>query len=277
MNYRHAYHAGNFADCMKHAVLVWLLQALARKPAPFGVLDTHAGAGRTVLDFGPAARTGEWRQGIARLMDQPAPTLDAYLSRLPTMHDTPPVYPGSPLLIRGLLRPDDRLTCCELQPNDAQALRRLFARDRQVSVHHRDGYEALRALLPFPQRRGLVLIDPPFEQPDEFTRLLDGLRTAYTRCPGHVLVGWYPIKGRAPVRMFQDALRASGMPDVVAAELLLREPADAARLNGCGLVIINPPYQAEDALPSILAALADRLGTDERGRCNAMTRFELVL
>ena len=316
MNYRHAFHAGNFADCMKHAVLVWLLRALARKPAAFAVLDTHAGAGWYALDDGPAQRTGEWRAGIARLLDDPpAPLVDyvglvkakgfapgphwgrrpqtpldfgtsdgtdeAENARFPKA-DRPLVgfgatpqscrestsidpYPGSPALIRALLRPDDRLICCETHPEAAAALRRLFARDAQVSVHARDGWSALGALLPPAQKRGLVLIDPPYEQGGEHARLAAALATVAERFPAAIVAGWYPIKHLAPVRALHETIRLRGPRDTVAAELWLRDPTDPARLNGCGLLVRHPPWHWDDAWPPLLAALLDRLGNGEPG------------
>ena len=260
MNYRHAFHAGNFADCVKHALLVWIVRALARKPAPFRVLDTHAGRGRYDL-MGEAERTGEWRDGIARLLgDPPAPLAD-YAGLVERLG----LYPGSPLLVRALLREGDRLACCELHPEDAAALRRLFAGDGQVSVHHRNGYEAVRALLPPPERRGLVLLDPPFERDDEWDRLLGTLREGARQFAGGVQVAWYPIKGRAAPRAFHDGIRDAGLRDAVAAELWLREPVMASRLNGCGLLVRNPPYGFEAEAPGILAALLERLGQGEAG------------
>jgi len=269
MNYRHAFHAGNFADCMKHALLVWLLRAMARKPAPFAVLDTHAGIGAYDLSGDEARRTGEAAGGILRLLENPAPALDDYLGLVRGLG----LYPGSPALIRAVLRPGDRLICCELHPEEYGALRRRTARDRQIFVHRRDGYEALTALLPPAEKRGLVLIDPPYEAGDEFERLAAGLRAGVARFPAGVFAAWYPVKHRAPVRAFHGALRDSGVRDIVAAELLLREPLDAARLNGCGLVVINPPWRFEAEAPGILQALLDRLGHGEPGAAVGVERL----
>jgi 23S rRNA (adenine2030-N6)-methyltransferase len=269
MNYRHAFHAGNFADCLKHAVLVWLLHALRRKPGGFFVLDTHAGPGRTELMSGPAARTGEWRRGIARLLDDPPEPLADYVALVQRLG----LYPGSPALAAALLRPDDRLVACELQPEDHAALRRLFRDEPRVAVHRRDGWEALGALLPPQQRRGLVLVDPPYEETDELVRLAAGLRTGHRRFGAGVFAAWYPIKHRAPVRAFHNAMGNSGIRDIVAAELWLREPIDPARLNGCGMLVINPPYRFQDELTPVLAALVARLGDGEPGARTALTRL----
>ena len=268
MNYRHAFHAGNFADCVKHALVVWIVRALARKATPFRVLDTHAGRGRYDL-LAEAERTGEWRDGIACILGDPPPPLADYAGLVERLG----LYPGSPLLLRALLREDDRLACCELHPDDAAALRRLFARDRQVAVHHRDGYEAVRALLPPPERRGLVLLDPPFEQDIEWDRLLAALQEGARRFAGGVYAAWYPIKGRAAARAFHNRVRDAGLRDVAAAELWLREPVDAARLNGSGLLVRNPPYGFEAEAPSILAALLERLGQGEAGQGTRLVRI----
>jgi 23S rRNA (adenine2030-N6)-methyltransferase len=285
VNYRHAYHAGNFADVMKHALLVWLLRAMARKDKPFLVLDTHAGTGAYDLNAPEALRTGEAFTGIFRVLDATEPALANYLGLLGRLG----LYPGSPSIAHALLRPGDRLVCCELHPEDAALLRRHFAGPRNapenraengaengaenVAVHVRDGYEALKAFLPPPERRGLILIDPPYEAPDEFTNLAAMLRAAHARFATGVFVAWYPVKHRAPVRAFHAALRESGMRDIVAAELLLREPLDPARLNGCGLVVINPPWQFEPNAQAILAALLAHLGQDEPGAAAGVTRL----
>jgi 23S rRNA (adenine2030-N6)-methyltransferase len=268
MNYRHAFHAGNFADCMKHALLVCLVQALMRKPAPVFVLDTHAGAGWYDLNSEPAIRTGEAGQGIRRLLEATSGPLGTYLGLVRQLG----VYPGSPALVRAMLRSQDRLACCELHPEDAAALRRHFARDPQVAVHARNGWEALRGLLPPQEKRGLVLIDPPYEDRQEFASVVNGLVQAHARFRTGVLAAWYPIKHRAPVRDFLGAVRAGGIPDIVTAELWMREPVDPARLNGCGLLVVNPPYRFEQEAAPILAALIDRLGGREVGEGWAVTR-----
>lgn len=269
MNYRHAFHAGNFADCMKHALLVWLIAAMARKPSPFFVLDTHAGAGHYDLDAVPAARTREADGGILRLLAAPSDPLAAYLSLVRRLG----LYPGSPSIIEALLRPDDRLACCELHPEDAAELRQLFARNPAIAVHRRDAWEALRGLLPPSQKRGLVLIDPPFENPDEFTRLTEGLKLGHSRFRTGVFAAWYPIKRLAQVRQFLTSMRETGIHDIVTAEFLLREPLDPTRLNGCGLLVVNPPYQFETAALSILTALLDAIGTGEHGQSVTVTRL----
>ena len=285
MNYRHAFHAGNFADCMKHALLVWLIEALARKPAPFCILDTHAGAGQYDLETGPATRTREADSGILRLLATPGrpevvgsgptmtggghPPLEPYLTVIRRLG----LYPGSPAIAAALLRPNDRLICCELHDEDAVTLKQLFARDPAVAVHRRDGWEALRALLPPKEKRGLVLIDPPYEDAEEFTHLIAGLKLGHARFRTGVFAAWYPIKRLAQVRQFLTAMRDSGIRDIVTAEFLLREPLDPARLNGCGLLVINPPFQFEAAATSILTALLATIGLGEPGQAVAITRL----
>ncbi|MBL6456639.1 23S rRNA (adenine(2030)-N(6))-methyltransferase RlmJ [Belnapia sp. T6] len=272
MNYRHAFHAGNFADCMKHALLVALLRALAAKPKPFRVLDTHAGIGAYSLAAPEAVRTGEAERGILRLLDLETGPLADYLA-LVRAAGAPAQYPGSPALIRALLRPEDRLLACELHPEDHAALRARFRGDLQVAVHLRDGWEALRGLTPFPERRGLVLVDPPFEQEGEFERMAAGIALVAHRFRAAIQAHWYPIKHRAPVRAFHTALQESGVRDLIAAELWLREPTDPQRLNGCGLLIANPPWHFEEEAGAILPALLDRLGSREAGEGWAVTRI----
>lgn len=270
MNYRHAFHAGNHADCLKHALLLALLRGLARKPAAFAVLDAHAGRGTYDMAAPEALRTGEVARGAARL--QPVPALAEYLA-LVADAGFPVHYPGSPALIRAVMRPQDRMVCCELHPEDHAALRRLFARDAQVAVHKRDGWEALGALLPFPEKRGLVLLDPPFEREGEFERMVAGISLINRRMRGAVIAAWYPIKHRAPVRAFHHALHESGVRDILDCALTLREPTDPQRLNGSGLIVVNPPFGFETEAAGILGALIAALGYGEPGEGVDVTRL----
>ncbi|NVN04266.1 23S rRNA (adenine(2030)-N(6))-methyltransferase RlmJ [Asaia spathodeae] len=267
MNYRHAYHAGNFADMMKHGLMLVILRHLLRKPAGFCVLDTHSGCGVYDLDSIEAQKTGEWRDGIGRfeaIPEGPKELVD-YLTSIEAF-GAPARYPGSPSLIASLLRPQDRLICCELHPEDAATLRRNFRQHSQVAVHERDGYGALKAFLP-PRdlKRGLILIDPPFEQGDEFARLADAIQTSRKLFPMGIVAAWYPIKHRAPVRQFHDSLRDAGLRDLLDCSLLLRTPTDPTRLNGCGLLVASPPYRFEEQAQTLLDALLPVLAPDGEG------------
>ena len=263
MNYRHAYHAGNFADVHKHAVLTLLLAHLRRKDAPFHVLDTHAGIGRYDLDGAEAGKTGEFAGGIAKLLDGAAdhPLLAEYL-RLVRAENGAGVlrfYPGSPLLARGGLREEDRLTLIELHPEDAETVRALFRRDRQVTVREEDAYRALKACLPPRERRGLVLVDPPYEAKDEFQTLTRGLGEALRRWPTGIYALWYPIKSPAEVARFTGELVNFGKP-CLTCELMLHEPEDETRLNGSGLALINPPWRIDQQIEALLPPLHEALG-----------------
>jgi 23S rRNA (adenine2030-N6)-methyltransferase len=268
MNYRHAYHAGNFADCFKHALFLLLLRAMQRKDKSFLVLDTHAGIGSYDLASGPAAKTGEWRDGIAKLLDAKPPALADYLALVETLG----LYPGSPAIAAFLRRENDRLVCCELHPEDAATLKSSFTGVQKIAVHERDGYAALKAFLPPPEKRGLVLLDPPFEHPDEFFHLTAALKFGHERFHTGVYAAWYPIKTRAPVRDFLAGLKFTKLRDVISVEFLRCPATDPARLNGCGLLIVNPPYGFEtEALP-ILQSLCDILG-----EANASYAIERVI
>jgi 23S rRNA (adenine2030-N6)-methyltransferase len=273
MNYRHIYHAGNFSDVVKHAVLALLLERLRAKDTPFCVLDTHAGIGRYDLHSVEAGKTGEFRSGIARLLDRtdlPA-ALSPYLDAVRALNPEDPRpealrwYPGSPRLARALMRPGDRLVLAELHPEDAAILKREFADDRVVAVHHMDGWLTLKAFLPPPERRGLVLIDPPFEQPDEFDRLVQGLTLGHKRWPTGIFALWYPIKERPAVWRFHEALERTGIPRIIAAEVTVFPEDTHMRLNGAGMVVVNPPWQFDSALETLLPALHRALGAEAGG------------
>jgi 23S rRNA (adenine2030-N6)-methyltransferase len=274
VNYRHAYHAGNFADVVKHAALALVLEHLAAKDKPFAVLDTHAGIGRYDLAAIEAEKTGEYRDGILKVLDRPHPALAPYLRVVAALNAPgqaePRFYPGSPELIARLARPQDRIQLVELHPDDAAALAESYAGDRRVAVYGEDGYAALKALLPPQPRRGLVLIDPPFEVTDEFDRLARGLRHAHRRFATGIYLLWYPIKARAPVAAFHAELAQGDVRRITVAELLLRPADDPERLNGCGLVIVNPPWQLAATLAELLEWLRGRLAP-QSGRVRVET------
>ena len=261
MNYRHAFHAGNISDVFKHAVLVQLVEHLLQKDAALCVIDTHAGQGRYDLTSEAADKTGEFRAGIGRLLAEAVPpALARYAALVQTAQPTPPVlqiYPGSPALLQALLRPHDRLILMELHPEDAAVLRREFRADARVHVHERDGYEGLRAFVPPRERRGFVLIDPPYEAPDEMTVLVDALADAWRRWPSGQYALWYPIKERGAIDRFHGALATAGLRKLLVAEFL---PTRDQSLRGSGMILVNPPWRIEDRLGALLAALGPALG-----------------
>ena len=271
MNYRHAFHAGNFADVVKHAVLARILVHLAGKPAAFRVIDTHAGAGLYDLAGAEASRTGEWRDGIGRLAaaelaPQVRELIAPYLDVVTGFNRGTPIitYPGSPALARALLRRQDRLTACELEPGAARTLADQLGGDLRIKVIAIDGWTALKAYVPPKERRGLVLIDPAFEQPDEFTRLADALIAAHRKWPTGIYQLWYPIKDRREGEAFARRLADSGIPKILRVEVEVA-PIDPERLNGSGLVIVNPPWTLERELKILLPALMSVLARTGKG------------
>jgi 23S rRNA (adenine2030-N6)-methyltransferase len=277
MNYRHAFHAGNHADVLKHVALLALCDALLAKPAPVFALDTHAGRGLYALSGEAARRTAEADDGVAKLEASRAaagfaPAIERYLGAIESCRGAhgADAYPGSPWLLAHALRDDDRIACCELQEEEAAALRHAFHFDPRVAVHRRDGYAAMKALLP-PNiegrryARGLVLVDPPYEaQLAEFDMALAALKEGIARWPQGVFALWYPVKQR---RALQPFLRAAGKLATKAGgglrvELLVRPDDSPLRMNGSGMLLLNPPWRIEatlaPALVQLHALLADR-------------------
>ncbi|MDX2204402.1 MAG: 23S rRNA (adenine(2030)-N(6))-methyltransferase RlmJ [Hyphomicrobiaceae bacterium] len=283
MNYRHAFHAGNFADVLKHAVLARVIDYMKRKQAPFRVVDTHAGIGRYDLRSLEAGKTGEWQLGIGRLMGPgrveisgPAHALLApYLDAVSAENGGGPLqlYPGSPRLALRLMRACDRLVANELHPEDAAALKALLARERRARVTTLDAWVALRAFLPPKERRGIVLIDPPFEAPGELERIAAGLADGLARFATGTFMAWYPIKDFKEVERWQRTLAALATDKLISVDLLLRKPADKDRLNGCGLVILNAPYTLKDELAVLLPELVRVLSDDCHGYFKMTDRF----
>ena len=258
MNYRHAFHAGNFADVLKHAVLALAVEHLKRKDKPFVVIDTHAGLGSYDLTADEASRTGEAADGIvavAAALDPPE-TLAPYLEVVRRLNraEAPSLrwYPGSPRLARDLLRPTDRLVAVELHPHDATILASEFGGDRRTTVHTLDGWLALKSFLPPKERRGLLLVDPPFERPGEFDGMLTGLKEAHRRWATGILMFWYPIKSREDADAFTEAARRLAIPQTLLVELGVAAVVPSEKLSACGLVIVNPPWRLDTDLRRLL-------------------------
>jgi len=264
MNYRHAYHAGNHADVFKHLVLSRLLALMSRKEQPFAYLDTHAGIGLYDLRGDQATRTGEFLEGIARLWqadDLPALTAD-YMGLVRDMNPDGELryYPGSPEVARRLTRPQDRIQLNEKHPEDGALLKDNMRWDRRVAVHLGEGWHVPRALLPVPEKRAVMLIDPPFEQLDEMQRCAKALKEAVSRMRQTVAAIWYPVKDQRALKRFYQDLAGSGAPKLLRVELLVHPLNTPDSLNGSGLAIANPPWGLEEELRELLPWLAVKLG-----------------
>ncbi|HEY8993384.1 MAG TPA: 23S rRNA (adenine(2030)-N(6))-methyltransferase RlmJ [Lacunisphaera sp.] len=280
MNYRHHYHAGNYADVFKHVLLLQLIRAMQRKEKGFLYLDTHAGRGGydltmpSVLPDG-REREAEYPAGIGRLWGGGTglpPAVNDYLELVRRFNERKggaaaelQFYPGSPWIAKLLLRPQDRMVLCELREDDAEALDFEFARESGVKVLILDGYTGLKAQLPPPEKRALVLIDPPFESKDEFADIGRGVGEALRRLPGAVIAIWYPITERARTDEFQYALRELAVPALYA-ELTIAGAGSLLRMKGCGLLVLNPPWQIEKEIRAVLPALAEKLRVDAGAR-----------
>ena len=268
MNYRHAFHAGNFADVMKHIILVLAIEHLRKKSKPFRVIDTHAGCGLYDLRNGEAQRTLEWRNGIGRLVavrEQETwiaqfSALNSYLGILDILNtEELQFYPGSPLIAEKLLRDSDRLIANELHPEDVGILRNNFARNQKVKVMNLDGWTFLKSVLPPPERRGLILIDPPFEQPGEFERMVQGLMAAVKRFATGIYLLWYPLKHLNDVARFKDSLRGSNLKRLLAVEVWVAPHDPSSGLTGTGMVIHNAPFGLQEELSNLLPYLTKLL------------------
>jgi 23S rRNA (adenine2030-N6)-methyltransferase len=285
LSYRHAFHAGNYADVVKHVVLVELLLALARKATPYCCVDTHAGAGWYDLGAAPASTHREHAEGIDRVWGNIAAApaavtryleivraLDAAAapgddaSGASGVSASPRLYPGSPSFIQACLRAHDRLIACELHPADYASLSAVVDADRRIDTRHADGYATLTAVLPPRERRGLVLMDPAYERADEIERLTRALQSALRRFAHGVYALWYPITRTVPIARLQAEITASVTRKVLRAELCVRPDDDPLGLNGSGLLIVNPPYRTAEALREIMAWLLPRLAPAGSGR-----------
>jgi 23S rRNA (adenine2030-N6)-methyltransferase len=269
MNYRHAFHAGNFADVIKHIIITRILVHLREKTTPFRVIDTHAGDGLYDLCAAEANSTGEWQGGIGRLIgaklpEDAAALVAPYLAAVRACNDGDELrcYPGSPLLACRLLRPQDRLIACELEPRAAAVLSRHLRRSPVAKATGIDGWVALNAYVPPKERRGLVIIDPPFEQSDDFARLADGVMAAYRKWPTGIYLMWYPLKDRDGPDRFIRKLRRAGLEKGLCIEFAVAAPQPGGGLSACGLVIVNPPWKLAAEIRIFAPVLAGVLGRD---------------
>jgi 23S rRNA (adenine2030-N6)-methyltransferase len=260
MNYRHGYHAGNFADVVKHLAEVAILIHLAKKEAPFAVIDSHAGRGSYDLGSEQASKTGEAASGIQALAGlSGTPLLDRYL--VLAEEEGSQVYPGSPLIAAKMLRPQDRLVAIEKHPEEAEALKKVLSPWRKARVEEGDGYVRLAALLPPPERRGLVLIDPPFEAPDEFESLGRAVRTAIRRFANGIYLVWYPVKSDASARALEGEVLADARK---ALRIETAIDAPEGKLARAGLLVLNPPFGFAAGMEEALAKMAPRLKANAR-------------
>ncbi|KEG20028.1 23S rRNA (adenine(2030)-N(6))-methyltransferase RlmJ [Bartonella bacilliformis] len=272
MNYRHIYHAGNFADVFKHVIITRIVEYLKRKEKAFRVIDTHAGIGLYDLSSLEAQKTGEWREGIGRILSNPIPEdlqtlLDPWLDVIYAFNQKNnrkiTFYPGSPILIRKLLRKQDRLTAIELHDEDYQTLANNFSGDYQTKVLHLNGWLSLNAHLPPKEKRGFILVDPSFENPGEFSRLIEGLAKAYRRFPGGIYALWYPVKYDKDIENFLHTLHKTDIPKILQLEMRIRKNSIVPMMNGSGLILINPPYLLEEEMRKISLFLITCLRQDK--------------
>lgn len=263
MNYRHIYHAGNFADVLKHLVLMMVLEHLRKKDKPFYVLDAHAGLGIYDLKSEQHQKTQESAEGVLKLLgdDVELPALiQRYVDLVKACGEDK--YPGSPKIIQAMMRDQDQAMFNELHPEDVETLNWNFRGDDRVRINHEDAYAAIKAFVPPPIKRGLVLIDPPFEETDEFELMLKGFWQGYKRWPIGTYALWYPIKDEENIGTFYEALAESGIPKILVAELFIR-PYEQGVFCGTGLVLVNPPWGMQEALEKCLPQLCKLLSLQE--------------
>lgn len=275
MNYQHDYHAGNFADVVKHVILMALLTSLSKKDTSYAFIDTHAGAGCYDLFSDSAKKGKEYQNGIEKVIhaDNPPPLIKDYIQLVHNVSNelthskyaSLQYYPGSPLIARKLLRPNDRLIACELHPQTYQSLRETFAGDKQAAIHHMDGFQGLKAFLPPKEKRGVILIDPPYEDPEEFMQIARVLPVALRRFENGVYAIWYPIKEAAKLTRFYRVLKETIQHPILGIELTIF-PEIPNHLNGCGLAVINPPYQFDTSVQELLPWLWNALTINGQGQ-----------
>jgi len=268
-SYRHIYHAGNFADVYKHVILVGLLKSLQKKDSALYFQDTHAGIGLYDLHSPQAAKNKEYKRGIQNVLDadNPPKMVQDYFDVINAANEGSKLdfYPGSPMVARRLLRPQDRMLLTELNEKDHDQLKRGFFRDSQVAVHLQDAWQGMKAFLPPKQKRGLVLIDPPYELKTEVKDLVEALQTAYRKWPNGIYAIWYPVFEDNFDRRIARKLEDTGIRKILNTQMLVRDAGDGRRMIGTGMLIVNPPWQLDEELKSVLKFLWQCLNEDEKG------------
>lgn len=269
MNYRHSYHAGNFADVFKHLILISLVQSLLRKETPFCYLETHAGTGCYDLLSETTQKSKEYENGIKKLMTatNSSPLIQDYLSCVMKLNNETVLryYPGSPFFTRQFMRSQDRMILSELHPDDVQLLKKFFKNDKQIAIHHQDGYQSLKAFLPPKEKRGLVFIDPPYEKNNELLSLPVLLKQTLKRWETGIYALWYPIKSEQQNKLFHRELKKHIVQPFLTAEMCIFAADIPAQLNGCGMIIINPPWQIDQQLENLIPLLWKILSVNEQG------------
>ncbi len=251
LSYQHSYHAGNFADVHKHVILSLLLQSLNKKSKPWSYFETHAGAARYDLTAEQALKTGEYKQGIARVYQQPLPGMFApYIKLIQALNTALPtlkIYPGSPLIASDAAREQDQISLMELHPGEHLLLKNVFKHQQNVAVHNRDGFEGVGSLMPPKPNRGLVLVDPSYEVKTEYLQVVKFIEKSYRRWSNGSYVIWYPLLKAGNHHEMLNKLKKSGIRKILKAELLVKSAADE-RMYGSGMLIINPPWQLDQQL-----------------------------
>lgn len=270
LSYRHAFHAGNHADVLKHAVLCACIDYLKKKDKPFTYHDTHAGAGQYPLQQAMMKKNEEYQTGITKLLAMPKGMPDALKRYKQTVqacnpHEALSIYPGSPLLVSKLLRPHDKMQLTELHPDDSARLNKLFAANKQVRVLKQDAWQGIKALLPPQLKRGMVLIDPPYELKHEYRDVVNGLKSAYQRFATGTYAIWYPVLERQSCERFMQQLKKTGIPAMLRLELSITEDLGGRGMTGSGMVVINPPWTLADEFAQVLPWLVKALQYEHRG------------
>jgi len=268
LSYRHSFHAGNFADVLKHLVQVLLLEALQQKPTPFVYHDTHSAAGRYNLRDKTSEKTGEYKDGIAKvwLRDDLPEAMESYIDIIQSLNPNGVLqhYPGSPLVAKSMIGKTQRMELTELHPTDLALLEQEFAGDRKVRIQKIDGYKGIQAMLPPPQRRALVLIDPPYELKTEHDDAIRGIVAAHKRFATGIYALWYPVVSRAQVERFCEKFKQQGIRKILRVELNIKQDTNEYGMTGTGMIIVNPPWKLEQQLRDTLPWLLKHLGQDSK-------------